>query len=240
MPLDMIHVGSAPLSHGHRRPFCSTIGFPEYQPFCRSWLESPFYFAFQQRYDKSIIHLTFANQKKSRGHTPDLVPQKALSCYFKICITSSLPDTDPKDIPPRIFIPDTGKIREIMAANKIPGSPIHRRCITGECGEIVPVRPGLCIISRVKLGGHFCVTGTPAVRGELEVQSLDGTIREFRSKCKYLPACMDTAISSSCTKKSGIPPIGKKVQSLAGSHKISFYGSVCCLHLRAKKSAAQI
>jgi hypothetical protein len=51
---------------------------------------------------------------------------------------------------------------------------------------------------------------------------------------------MDTAISSSCTKKSGIPTIGKKAQSLAGCHKISFYGSVCCLHLRAKKSAAQI
>jgi hypothetical protein len=51
---------------------------------------------------------------------------------------------------------------------------------------------------------------------------------------------MDTTISSSCTKKSGIPPIGKKTQSLAGSHKLSFDGSVCCLHLRAKKSAAQI
>ena len=51
---------------------------------------------------------------------------------------------------------------------------------------------------------------------------------------------MDTAIGSSCKKKSGLTPIGEKTQSLAGSDEFSFNCAVCCLHLRAKKPAAQI
>jgi hypothetical protein len=67
--------------------------------------------------------------EKGRGHTPHLVPQKALGLDFKIMKSFCFPDTDFENIPIRIFIPDAGKVCEVMTPDKILRSPFHRRYI---------------------------------------------------------------------------------------------------------------
>jgi hypothetical protein len=70
---------------------------------------------------------------------------------------------------------------------------------------------------------RFCIPGTPAVRRELEVQCLDGTIGKFCSKGNNQSTGMNFPVSSSGTEKTGFPPVGKKVQSLAGSDEFPLY-----------------
>ncbi len=111
------------LSIGNRCPYNSAVSIPENKPFGRGRLERSFYFSFQQGCNKSLIRFSFTDQEKCRCHTPHLVPEKTLGFYFKKNKTLVFPNTDLKDIPLRVFVPDPGKVREIMAADKKSAQP---------------------------------------------------------------------------------------------------------------------
>jgi hypothetical protein len=82
------------------------------------------------------------------------VPQETFGLHFEKDKSSLISNPDSKNVPVRVFTPDPCEIRKIMAANKIPGSPVHRFRIFWFFGKIIPVRTGLCIITGVKVRGH--------------------------------------------------------------------------------------
>ena len=241
MPHDMIHVSATSLIYWYRYPFYSTISIPENKSFCRSWLKWSFCFAFQQGCDKNLILFAFRQ--------PEGAPWP---CTEPGATKNSPPSLQEKQIPPfspilisRIFLQGflsltRAKFVKLWLPIKYCRSPLHCRLYRWESLRNNTGTSWTLHHIADETPRHFCITGTPAVRWELEIQCLDGTVRHICRECHNLSACMDTAIGSSCKKKSCFAPVGKKTQSLAGSNKFSFNGAVCRLHLRAIKPAAQI
>ena len=139
VPAELLKIRAAAFIDRHRRPHDPAIGVVENEPFRRRRLDRFFRLVEQERIDPVLILFPLANLLHCRRHAPHLVPEETFRFHFETGKIGFLAHTDGKDISIRIFIPDTGKVREVVVPEKVLCGIFHLRFVH-RAGKIIAVR----------------------------------------------------------------------------------------------------